>query len=144
MTEFPGAGGLILNEPLLWEQGRKGRSGYSLPRPDVPAAALPAALTGEGPDFPDLSEAEVVRHYTRLSQWNFSVEGGDMAIWNKSARHSLKVLVADLATIVEVPADGAYVIALVIEGCFAEPVQPTDEAVYGRSDLLRPGESHVG
>ena len=76
MTEFPGAGGLILNEPLLWEQGRKGRSGYSLPRPDVPAAALPAALTGEGPDFPDLSEAEVVRHYIRLSQWNFSVDAG--------------------------------------------------------------------
>ena len=76
MTEFPGAGGLILNEPLLWEQGRKGRSGYSLPRPDVPAAALPAALAGEGPDFPDLSEAEVVRHYTRLSQWNFSVDAG--------------------------------------------------------------------
>ena len=27
MTEFPGATGLVLNEPLLWEQGRKGRRG---------------------------------------------------------------------------------------------------------------------
>ncbi len=33
-------------------------------------------MAGEGPDFPDLSEAEVVRHYTRLSQWNFSVDAG--------------------------------------------------------------------
>jgi glycine dehydrogenase subunit 2 len=76
MKEFPGASGLILNEPLLWEQGRTGRSGYSLPRPDVARAELPAELAGEGPDFPDLSEAEVVRHYTRLSQWNFSVDAG--------------------------------------------------------------------
>lgn len=51
------------------------------------------------------NEAEKAQ-YDGLHQWNFSVEGGDMAIWNKSARHSLKVLVADLATIVEVPADG--------------------------------------
>jgi glycine dehydrogenase subunit 2 len=33
-------------------------------------------LTGQGPDIPDLSEVEVVRHYTRLSTWNFGVDTG--------------------------------------------------------------------
>lgn len=76
MSEFVGTSGLIFNEPLLWEKGKKGRSGFSLPRRDVDACPLDEALTGEGPDFPDLSELDVVRHYTRLSQWNFGVDSG--------------------------------------------------------------------
>jgi len=76
MTEFPGATGLVLNEPLLWEQGRKGRCGFSLPRRDVERSIVPQGLAGDAPDFPDLSELDVVRHYTRLSSWNFSVDAG--------------------------------------------------------------------
>ncbi|MGD9332928.1 MAG: aminomethyl-transferring glycine dehydrogenase subunit GcvPB [Desulfobacterales bacterium] len=76
MNDTVGTRGLILNEPFLWERGRKGRRGYSLPRRDVPSAPLPAALAGEGPDFPDLSEVELVRHYTRLSTWNYGVDSG--------------------------------------------------------------------
>lgn len=76
MYETLGASGLILNEKLLWEKGRKGRSGYSLPESDVPSSPLPPELVGDGPDFPDLSEVDVVRHYTRLSTWNFGVDTG--------------------------------------------------------------------
>jgi glycine cleavage system P protein (glycine dehydrogenase) subunit 2 len=76
MTESLGTTGLILNEPLLWEKGKKGRSGFSLPRRDVDSCPLDPEFTGEGPDFPDLSEVDVVRHYTRLSQWNFGVDTG--------------------------------------------------------------------
>jgi len=68
--------GLILNEPLLWERGNRGRSGFSLPRRDVENASIEDALLGNGPDFPDLSELEVVRHYTRLSTWNFGIDTG--------------------------------------------------------------------
>jgi glycine dehydrogenase subunit 2 len=76
MKEPLGTTGLILNEPLLWEKGRKGRSGFSLPRRDVAPSPLDAELMGDGPDFPDLSEVDVVRHYTRLSTWNFGVDTG--------------------------------------------------------------------
>ncbi len=76
MTETMAQASLTLNEPLLWERGQKGRSGFSLPTRDVPERPLAAALTGEGPDFPDLSEIEVVRHYTRLSTWNYGVDTG--------------------------------------------------------------------
>ena len=76
MKEYPGTTGLILNEPLLWEKGKKGRQGFSVLRRDVASSDLAEEFIGEGPDFPDLSEVDVVRHYTRLSQWNFSVDSG--------------------------------------------------------------------
>jgi glycine dehydrogenase subunit 2 len=66
-----------LNEPLIAERGSAGRIGYSLPIDDIPdrdlAQDLPSELCRETlQDFPEVSEGEVVRHFTRLSQWNFS------------------------------------------------------------------------
>ncbi|WP_321492700.1 aminomethyl-transferring glycine dehydrogenase subunit GcvPB [uncultured Desulfobacter sp.] len=75
MTQ-PGATGLIFNEPELWEKSREGRCGISMPRSDVPRADLDPALTTEAPDLPQLSELDVVRHFTRLSQWNFCIDSG--------------------------------------------------------------------
>ncbi len=76
MSNFAGTTGLILNEPLLFEKGKKGRAGMSIPRRDVEPATVDESLIGEGPRFPDLSEIEIVRHYTRLSTWNFGVDTG--------------------------------------------------------------------
>jgi glycine dehydrogenase subunit 2 len=90
MSDILGTTGLILNEPLLWEKGRKGRSGYSLPRRDVPTAALDADLTGPGPDFPDLSEVDLVRHYTRLSTWNFGVDTGTYPLGSCTMKYNPK------------------------------------------------------
>jgi len=76
MQEYPGTTGLIFNEPLLWEKGQKGRQGFSVPRRDVESSELATEFVGDGPDFPDLGELDVIRHYTRLSQWNFAVDLG--------------------------------------------------------------------
>ena len=65
-----------MNEPLLWEKGKKGRCGISIPTPDVAAAPLDNEFTRDEIDFPDLSEVDVARHFTRLSQWNFGVDTG--------------------------------------------------------------------
>ena len=70
-----GTQGLIFNEPLLFEQGENGRVGYSLPDCDVPEKAINKlipedAVREEISGFPSLSEVDVVRHFTRLSQWN--------------------------------------------------------------------------
>ena len=92
IAETPGASGLILNEPLLWERGRKGRSAMSVPDGGVPAAAaLPEGLAWEGPDWPDLSELEVVRHYTRLSTWNFGVDTGMYPLGSCTMKYNPKV-----------------------------------------------------
>ena len=71
----------VLNEPLITERGSPGRIGYSLPVDDIPARDGAQDLAQDLPpelcradleDFPEVSEGEVVRHFTRLSQWNFS------------------------------------------------------------------------
>ena len=76
MKHAIGTTGLVFNEPLLWEKGSTGRIGFSMPKRDVDPAPLEDGLKGDGPDFPDLSELEVVRHFTHLSQWNFGVDSG--------------------------------------------------------------------
>ncbi len=76
MKEVLGTAGLIMNEPLLWERGAQGRCGISIPKSDVESSPLENDLTRDGPGFPDLSEVDVIRHYTRLSQWNYGVDTG--------------------------------------------------------------------
>ena len=70
------AGGLSLDEPVLFERGSKGRCGYDLPpvaESERNVESLPDDLCREDLEhFPELSEMEVLRHYLRLSQWNFS------------------------------------------------------------------------
>lgn len=86
-----GTSGLILNEPLLWEKGKKGRRGMSIVEADVPKAVIDPGICGEGPDFPDLSEVDVVRHYTRLSQWNFGVDTGMYPLGSCTMKYNPKI-----------------------------------------------------
>jgi glycine cleavage system P protein (glycine dehydrogenase) subunit 2 len=83
--------GLNLNEPLLWEMGSPGRTGFSMPRRDVEPFPLDDDLVGEGPDFPDLNEMGVVRHYTRLSQWNFGVDTGMYPLGSCTMKYNPKI-----------------------------------------------------
>jgi glycine dehydrogenase subunit 2 len=91
MSATLGTTGLILNEGLLWELGAEGREGFSMPPQDVPPAPLPDGLRGAGPDFPDLCEVDVVRHYTRLSQWNYGVDSGMYPLGSCTMKYNPKV-----------------------------------------------------
>ncbi|MFP4034688.1 MAG: aminomethyl-transferring glycine dehydrogenase subunit GcvPB [Desulfovermiculus sp.] len=86
----PGTSGLSMNEALLWERSQQGRSGFSLPRRDVPESELPEELQAPPPDLPDLSELDVVRHYTRLSQWNFGVDTGSYPLGSCTMKYNPK------------------------------------------------------
>ncbi len=73
----------IRSEPLFFERNprRVQRQGFMLPELDVPevdpAEVLPPELIREpDPDFPDISEMEVVQHFHRLSQLNYAVDEG--------------------------------------------------------------------
>ena len=74
------ARGFSYEEDLLFERSRPGRCGVDLPRSDVPdvdAGALLGPLArAELNGLPELSEVEVVRHFTRLSTWNAAVDLG--------------------------------------------------------------------
>ena len=91
MSETSGTTGLILNEPLLWEKGSKGRCGFSIPRRDIDSFPIEEGLVGAVPDFPELSEVDVVRHYTRLSQWNFGVDTGMYPLGSCTMKYNPKV-----------------------------------------------------
>lgn len=69
-----GTQGLIFKEPLLWEKSKPGRCGISIPLADVEVSPLDPDLVGEAPSLPELYELDVVRHYTRLSQWNIGID----------------------------------------------------------------------
>ena len=91
MTHGPGTNGLILEEPLLWEKGKPGRTAYSLPERDIPEESIDQELLAEGPDFPDLGELDVVRHYTRLSQWNFGIDSGMYPLGSCTMKYNPKI-----------------------------------------------------
>jgi glycine dehydrogenase subunit 2 len=91
MKEAIGTTGLIFNEPLLWEKGSTGRRGFSMPKRDVEPTPLDESIKGEGPDFPDLSELEVVRHFTHLSQWNFGVDSGFYPLGSCTMKYNPKI-----------------------------------------------------
>ena len=72
---------LSQNEPLLFERSSPGKKGYQLPDLDVPAVDSREALGAENVraeirDFPEVSEVEVIRHFTRLSTWNYAIDLG--------------------------------------------------------------------
>lgn len=61
-------------EPLIFDLSAPGRMGAHLPEPDVPQYALPAELVREHLPLPEVSQIDVTRHFTRLSQLNFAID----------------------------------------------------------------------
>lgn len=72
---------LSWNEPLIFDSSGEDRVAYSLPPMDVPDRPLHELLPSEWirPElehFPEVSEIQVMRHFTRLSTWNYHIEAG--------------------------------------------------------------------
>ncbi len=60
---------------LIFERSREGRRGITLDSLDVPEASLPAELCREEPAaLPEVSEFDVVRHFTKLSTRNYGLD----------------------------------------------------------------------
>ncbi len=70
------------NEGLIFERSQPGRVGYRLPKLDVDEIdiddLLPAELRRDDnlAGVPEVSEVDVVRHFTRISTWNYSIDLG--------------------------------------------------------------------
>src|SRR6476620_1320385 len=68
------------NEALIFERSQTGRVGYRLPKLDVDESditqLLPAELRRDDDlaGVPEVSEVDVVRHFTRISTWNYSID----------------------------------------------------------------------
>jgi glycine dehydrogenase subunit 2 len=80
-------------DPPIFELSAHGKIGVNLPELDVPKADLPANLL-RGDDLtgmPELSELEVMRHFTRISQRNYCIDTGIYALGSCSMKGNPKL-----------------------------------------------------
>ncbi|PYP87359.1 MAG: aminomethyl-transferring glycine dehydrogenase subunit GcvPB [Blastocatellia bacterium AA13] len=85
------------NEGLLFEISRQGRAGYSIPQLDVPELPPEELIdrsflrTDDLQGLPELSEVDVVRHFTRLSTWNYGVDTGMYPLGSCTMKHNPRI-----------------------------------------------------
>jgi glycine dehydrogenase subunit 2 len=86
---------MMRDERLIFEKSVKGRIGYSLPQNDVPKAdkgtIYGSLLRKESPEIPEVSEVDVVRHYTSLSQRNYGVDSGFYPLGSCTMKYNPKI-----------------------------------------------------
>ncbi|MBI4665721.1 MAG: aminomethyl-transferring glycine dehydrogenase subunit GcvPB [Nitrospinae bacterium] len=88
--------GLVFNEKDIFSRGSAGRTGVDFADTGIPDADLnefaPEDFRRNGLEgFPELSEPEVIRHYTRLSQWNYGVDANLYPLGSCTMKHNPRV-----------------------------------------------------
>lgn len=82
-------------EPQLCDISIPGRQGIRYPEVDVPSAELlaelPEALLRKELPMPELSEVDVIRHYTHLSQLNYSIDTGFYPLGSCTMKYNPKI-----------------------------------------------------
>jgi glycine dehydrogenase subunit 2 len=78
-------------EPQLCDLSVPGRQGIDFPSPDVPLASLPEGMLRQDLPLPELSELDVIRHYTRLSQLNYSIDTGFYPLGSCTMKYNPKI-----------------------------------------------------
>lgn len=84
------------NQPLIFEQSKFGRISYSLPALDVPEMDLTDVLPSgfireEEPELPEVSELQLIRHYTALSNRNHGVDSGFYPLGSCTMKYNPKI-----------------------------------------------------
>ncbi len=79
---------LQIEEKLIFEQSAEGRCGVDLPEPPALVSRL-GGVERRGPiGLPGLSEPQVVRHFTRLSQKNYAIDTGIYPLGSCTMKHN--------------------------------------------------------
>jgi glycine dehydrogenase subunit 2 len=77
---------------LIYEKSSPGRRGLGIPQPELPVPAVPAALARKTPPrLPEMSEPEVLRHFTELSTRNFGVDTGFYPLGSCTMKYNPRV-----------------------------------------------------
>jgi glycine dehydrogenase subunit 2 len=121
------------NEGLVFEKSSPGKKAYRLPPLDVPAVdaaqALGASCRETRPELPELSEIEIIRHFTRLSTWNYAIDLGMYPLGSCTMKYNPRVneFVARIEGLAEAHpyrpdalAQGALEIIDLLERCLLE------------------------
>src|ERR1700693_5107236 len=83
------------NEDLIFEKSSPGKKAYRLAELDVPAIDA-ASLLGDSVRtdlgvMPELSEIEIIRHFTRLSTWNYAIDLGMYPLGSCTMKYNPRV-----------------------------------------------------
>jgi glycine dehydrogenase subunit 2 len=84
------------NEDLIFEKSSPGKKAYRLAQLDVPAVDAAALLgdalrTDDLGAMPELSEIEIIRHFTRLSTWNYAIDLGMYPLGSCTMKYNPRV-----------------------------------------------------
>jgi glycine dehydrogenase subunit 2 len=84
------------DQALIFELSTPGRIGYSLPDMDVPELDLDSLLPegflrSEEPELPEVSELDIMRHYTALSRRNHGVDSGFYPLGSCTMKYNPKI-----------------------------------------------------
>lgn len=84
------------NQSLIFELSREGRIGYSLPVLDVPETNVEEFIPSdyirtEEPNLPEVSELDIMRHYTALSRRNHGVDSGFYPLGSCTMKYNPKI-----------------------------------------------------
>src|SRR5690625_2841157 len=82
--------------PLIFERSKEGRTSYSLPDLDVEEIDLDEEFEDEyvrkdAPNLPEVSELEIMRHYTGLSNRNYGVDSGFYPLGSCTMKYNPKM-----------------------------------------------------
>ena len=86
-----GSKGLILNEDLIFERSDHCTQGIKLPKPKSVESKIPESMKRTSIGLPEVSEVDVVRHYTRLSTWNYGVDSGFYPLGSCTMKYNPKI-----------------------------------------------------
>src|SRR5215469_7448242 len=83
------------NEGLIFEKSSAGKAAWKLPPLDVPevdtAKLLGAAERNDLGTMPEVSEIEIIRHFTRLSTWNYAIDLGMYPLGSCTMKYNPRV-----------------------------------------------------
>src|ERR1700723_1523364 len=83
------------NEDLIFEKSSPGKKAYRLAELDVPAvdagSLLGASVRKDLGVMPELSEIEIIRHFTRLSTWNYAIDLGMYPLGSCTMKYNARI-----------------------------------------------------
>ena len=88
VTTFTGNKALQLEEPLIFEQDAPGRTGVDFSEPPAFEDRLGGLKRTTPLGLPGLSEPQVIRHFTRLSQKNYGIDSGVFPLGSCTMKHN--------------------------------------------------------
>lgn len=81
----------LLNEKTIFERSASGRQGFALPSCDVPLKTPSQGIRTSLAELPEVSELQVVRHFTRLSSWNYAIDLGTFPLGSCTMKYNPRI-----------------------------------------------------